>query len=81
MYLYLGRDSCDNFCWYFVGNADILMRNDFREYWSNMDRTKSNKKVKRLADAPNDPNVHMYNDAYKLLQLNWKANLTGFDLG
>lgn len=58
-----------------VGNEDILMRNDFREYWSNMDRTKSNKKVKRLADAPNDPN------AYKLLQLNWKANLAGFDLG
>lgn len=57
------------------------MRNDFREYWSNMDRTKSNKKVKRLADAPNDPNAYMYDDAYKLLQLNWKANLAGFDLG
>lgn len=58
-----------------VTSVGILMRNDFREYWSNMDRTKSNKKVKRLADAPNDPN------AYKLLQLNWKANLAGFDLG
>lgn len=81
LYLYLGRDSCGNFCWYFVGNGDILMRNDFREYWSNMDRTKSNKKVKRLSDAPNDPNAYMYDDAYKLLQLNWKANLTGFDLG
>lgn len=44
--------------------------------FSCMDRTKSNKKVKRLIDAPNDPNVCMYDGTYKLLQLNWKADLT-----
>lgn len=46
------------------------MRNNFNEYYSCMDRTKSNKKVKRLIDAPNDPNV------YKLIQLGWRADLT-----
>jgi hypothetical protein len=81
LYLYLGRDSIGNFCWYFVGNASILMRNNFNEYYSCMDRTKSNKKVKRLIDAPNDQNACMYDDAYKLLQLNWRADLTGFNLG
>ncbi len=80
LYLYLGRDSVGNFCWYFVGNSDILMRNNFYEYQLSMERTKSNKKVKRLADAPNDPKAYMYGDALKLIQLNWKADLTGFSL-
>ena len=46
-----------------------------------MDRTKSNKKVKRLIDAQNDPNAYMYDDALKLVQLNWRVDLTGFNLG
>lgn len=81
LYLYLGRDSIGNFCWYFVGNESTLMCNNFNEYYSRMDRTKSNKKVKRLIDAPNDPNAYMYDDAYKLIQLGWRADLTGFNLG
>lgn len=80
LYLYLGRDSVNNFCWYFVGNSDILMRNDFYEYKLSMERTKSNKKVKRLADAPNDPKAYMSNDVLELLRLNWKADLTGFSI-
>lgn len=26
LYMYLGRDSKNNFCWYFVGNEDILIK-------------------------------------------------------
>ena len=81
LYLYLGRDSCNNFCWYFVSNISILMRNDFHEYYACVDRTKYNKKVKRLIDAQNDPNAYMYDDALKLIQLNWRVDLTGFNLG
>ena len=46
-----------------------------------MDRTKSNKHCKRLADAPNDPDAMMYDDAQKLLNMNYHANLYGLNLG
>lgn len=80
LYLYLGRDDCNNFCWYFVSNIDVLMRNDFDEYKSSIERTKSNKKVRRFADASKDPKVYMSEGALELLRLNWKADLTGFSL-
>lgn len=81
LYLYLGRDSGGDFCWYFVGNEDILMQNNLREYAMNTIRTRANKKVRRLIDAPRDPNAYLYGEAQKLIQLGWKADLTGLNLG
>ena len=81
LYLYLGRDSQKNFCWYFVGSTYELLRNDFNAFRINMDRTKSNKHCKRLADAPNDPDAMLYDDAQKLLSMNYHADLYGLDLG
>lgn len=81
LYLYLGRDSQKNFCWYFVGSTYELLRNDLNAFRIHMDRTKSNKHCKRLADAPNDPDAMMYDDAQKLLNMNYHANLYGLNLG
>lgn len=81
LYLYLGRDSQKNFCWYFVGNENILRRNDLREYLVNCERTKSNKHVKKLEQALNDRTAYMYEDAQRLLNEHWTANLRGLDLG
>lgn len=81
LYLYLGRNSRKEFCWYFVGNEDILRRNNISEYYHNMDITKSNKKVKRLADAQNDAHAYVSSDTAKLIKDNWKADLRGLNLG
>lgn len=81
LYLYLGRDSQKNFCWYFVGSAHELIRNDLNVFRVYMDKTKSNKRCKRLADAPNDPDAMLYDDAQMLLNMNYHANLNGLDLG
>lgn len=81
LFLYLGRDSQKNFCWYFVGSTYDLLRNNLEAFRIHMDRTKSNKHCKRLADAPNDPGAIMYDDAQKLLNMNYHANLYGLNLG
>lgn len=81
LFLYLGRDSSKRFCWYFVGNEDYLMRNDINEYLFNIDRTKTNKRCKRLADAVNDPDAYISSDVKKLIDMNWHANLAMLNLG
>lgn len=80
LYMYLGRDSNGYFCWYFVGNKDILIQNNLFEYQRNIDRTKSNKRCKRLADAVNDSGAYLYDDAKKLIDMHWKGNLIGLRL-
>lgn len=80
LYLYLGRDSQNRFCWMFVGNEERLIQNDFSYYRYNMERTKSNKKCKRLAYALKDPDAYLYQEARDLIAMGWKADLTGLDL-
>lgn len=81
MYLYLGRDSKKNFCWYYVGNESVLMENDINRYLGNCERAKNNKKCKRLAYALNDPNAYISAEVANLIRIGWKANLSGLDLG
>lgn len=78
--MYLGRDGKNNFCWYFVGNEDILIKNDILEYQRNIERTKANKRCKKLTDAVNDSHAYIYADAKKLIDLQWKGNLKGLIL-
>lgn len=80
LYLYLGRSSSGGYCWRFVSNVDYLVSNDFAYYRHGMEITKQNKKVKRIADAVNDPNVYICSEHQKLIDTNWKADLTGFEL-
>ena len=80
LYLYLGRDSQNRFCWMFVGNESELIKNNFSYYRYNMERTKSNKKCKPLAYALKDPDAYLYSEAKELIAMGWKADLTGFDL-
>lgn len=80
LYMYLGRDGKNNFCWYFVGNEDTLIKNDILEYQRNIERTKANKRCKKLTDAVNDSNAYIYADAKKLIDLQWKGNLKGLIL-
>lgn len=80
LYLYLGRDSQKRFCWYYVGNEEILMQNNISEYMDECERTKSNKKVKRLDLALKDPNVHLYKEARELIDKHWRADLSGMQL-
>ena len=80
LYLYLGRDSQKRFCWYYVGNEEILMQNNISEYMDECERTKSNKKVKRLDFALKDPNVHLYKEARELIDKHWRADLSGMQL-
>lgn len=81
LYLYLGRDSEGFFCWYFVGNETVLTQNDINIYLRNCERTKSNKKCKRLSYALNDPDAFIYADAKYLIDTGWKADLSGLNLG
>lgn len=86
LYIYLGRDKEKNFCWFFVGNEYILfktrdineiIKNSFRETFI---RTKTNKKCKRLFDAPQDTDVFIYDEAKKLIDMGWKADMSNFNL-
>lgn len=57
------------------------MENKLSEYMDNIDRTKTNKKCKRLSDAVKDKNAYLYSEALHLIKINWKADLKGLDLG
>lgn len=80
LYLYLGRDDDKNFCWYFVGNVDILKENNLTVYKQRCDRLKNNKKVKKLSVAMHDPDAYVDIEVKELIDSNWKANLSGLDL-
>lgn len=80
-YLYLGRDSDGMFCWYFVGNEDILMKNDLQEYRRKMERSKTNKRCKRLSTALTDPGAYVCSETKALIDDCWHADLSGIDLG
>lgn len=80
-YLYLGRDSDGMFCWYFVGNEDILMKNDLQEYRRKMERSKTNKRCKRLSAALTDPGACVCSETKALIDDCWHADLSGIDLG
>lgn len=80
-YLYLGRDSDGMFCWYYVGSVTDLLKNDLREYRHRMERSKNNKKCKRLASALSDPGAYLSSEFVDLIHSQWHADLTGLDLG
>lgn len=77
LYLYLGRNHHKEFCWWFVGNVDTLRMNDMKIFKDNMQTTSSNKKCKRLIDAPKDPDAYVYDDAEQLIKENYHADLSG----
>lgn len=80
-YLYLGRDSNGMFCWYFVSNTDILRENDLQEYRLGMEKSKTNKRCKRLSTALTDPGASVCLDTEVLIKDCWHADLSGIDLG
>lgn len=80
-YLYLGRDSNGMFCWYFVSNEDILRENNLQEYTRKMERSKTNKRCKRLSTALTDPGACVCLETEALIDDCWHADLSGIDLG
>lgn len=80
LYLYLGRDSSKRYCWWFVGNEDILRKCNLRQFVAGAERTKSPKKVKKLSYAPQDPTAHISADVQKLIDENWNVDLGDLDL-
>lgn len=76
-YVYLGRTSDKRFIWYFIGNEDILVRSTAYQLLSRAETTRSNKKVKPLAEALNDSRAYVSGDCKKLISMNYKVDMTG----
>lgn len=83
-YVYLGRTSQKEFVWAHIGNAkallhesgvSLLQRHKF--FIFSVDATKSNKKVKPLADALNDPDAYVDNEYEMLITSGFKINMDG----
>lgn len=80
-FVYLGRNSDKDFVWCFIGNEDILVRNTGVTLLKNREldifTTKSNKKVRPLADALNDKDAYLDSDTKRLIDTNFKLNMVG----
>lgn len=82
IYLYLGRDSEKNFCWSFVGNADLFISDGLMAVRkSGIEYTKSNKKCKSLMNADKDPDASVSRSDRKLIDLNYTVDVSTLNLG
>ena len=79
-YLYLGRDSSGMFCWYPADDKEVLRKNDLQEYKREIQRSKNNKRCKRLSAALTDPSAFVGPETKALIDDCWYADLTGLDL-
>lgn len=77
-YCYLGRDNDNNFCWAFIGNTQRFIREPVN-YWD-IDRTKSNKKVKPIEYATKDPDAYIYDDIKPFLDGSFCKDLSNLNL-
>lgn len=80
-YLYLGRDSMGMFCWWFVGNASILLNYGIRavRMYGGIERTKSNKKCKLFRNIGLDKGALLYGDYRRLVGKSFSVD--GLNLG
>lgn len=76
-YIYLGRTSNNDFVWYFVGNADYLYAKDLTYFLKNSDTTKSNKKVKDMANIRSDKDAYITDEVVTILNHNCCINTNG----
>lgn len=82
MFLYLGRDTDNNFCWSFVGNTDLFIEDGLMAVKEmGIERTKSNKKCKSLINADKDPDAHVSISDRKLIDLNYTVDVSTLNLG
>ena len=80
-YVYLGRDSANNFCWYFIGNFDVLFARGVDLRFNNIDRTGSNKRCRLLAFALRDPHAYVDDDVRKAVAMNFSVDVSNINLG
>lgn len=78
LYCYLGRDNANNFCWAFIGNTRIFIKESIN-YW-HIDRTKSNKKVKPIEYATQDPDACIYDEIKPFLDGSFCKDLSDLNL-
>ena len=77
IYVYLGRKTSDkSFVWYFVGNEHILLSSNAYDLLNDVEITKSNKKLKPLEEALNDPNVYVSKDCENLIKMGYKVDMS-----
>ena len=76
-FAYLGRTSDKRFIWYFIGNEDILLRSSAYQLIQKADTTKSNKRVKPLAEALKDHNAYVSGACKKLINMGYKIDMSG----
>lgn len=76
-YIYMGRSSEGEYVWHFIGNADYIYSEGMNYILKNLETTKSNKKIKDIANIKSDVDAYITDETYLILGHSSRVNTSG----